>query len=95
VRSGFLGLIGSLLGVSSGGGAPGTLSKSRSLIDSLLMAFRCTYCRQTMMSQGDPSWQVIESHRVIALHSSILGDIVDSELPVSSRRIISFCKESI
>jgi len=37
------------------------------------------------MAQGDPSQQVVESHWVIALHSSILGDIVDSELPVGSR----------
>jgi hypothetical protein len=92
VRSGRCGSIGSLLGVSFGGGAPGTLSKSRSLIDSLSMAFRCTYYSQTMMPQGDPSRQVVESHWEIALHSSILGDIVDGELPVSSRCIISFCR---
>jgi hypothetical protein len=45
-----------------------------------------------MMAQGDPSRQVVESRWVIALHSSILGDIVDSELPVGSRCIISFCR---
>jgi len=90
VRSGCWGSIGSSLGVSSGGGAPGTLSKSRSLIYSLSMAFRCPYCSHTMMAQGDSSRQVVESHWVIALHLSILGDIVDSELPVGSRWIISF-----
>ena len=85
-------LIGSSLEVSSGGGSPGTLSKSGSLIDSLSMAFRCTYCSQTMIAQGDPSRQVVESRWVIALHSLILRDIVDSELPVGSRCIISFCR---
>jgi len=43
-----------------------------------------------MMARVDPSLQVVESHLVIALHSSILGDIVDSEPQVASRRIISF-----
>jgi len=40
VRSGCWGSIGSSLGVSSGGGAPGTSSIGRSLIDSLLMAIQ-------------------------------------------------------
>jgi hypothetical protein len=38
-----------------------------------------------MMAQGDPSQQVVESCWVIALHSVILADIVDSEPPVRSR----------
>jgi len=38
-----------------------------------------------MMAQGDPSRQVVESRQVRALHYSILGVIVDSELPVSFR----------
>ena len=33
-----------------------------------------------MMAQGDPCLQVVESHLVITLHPSILGDIVDSVL---------------
>jgi len=40
VRSGCWGSIGSSLRVSSGGGAPSTLSMSRSLIDSFLMAIQ-------------------------------------------------------
>ena len=43
-----------------------------------------------MMGQGEGSLQVVISRWAIALHSSILGDIVDSELPVSSRCMISF-----
>jgi len=45
-----------------------------------------------MMAQGEGSLQVVESRWEIALYSSILGDIVDSELPVGSRCIISFCR---
>ena len=41
------------------------------------------------MAQGDPSQQVVELCLVIALHSLILGDIVDSEHQVSSHCIIS------
>jgi len=92
VRSGLYGSIGSLLGVSSGGGAPGTLSKSRSLFDSLSMAFRCTKCSPTIMAQGEGSQQVVESRWVIGFHSSILGDSVDSEFPVGFRCMISFAR---
>jgi len=46
------------------------------------------------MAQVDPSLQVVKSHQVVALHSSILGDIVDSEPRVGSRRMISFCRQS-
>jgi hypothetical protein len=53
---------------------------------------RCIYCSQTMMAQGDPSRQVVDSHWVIALHSLMLGDIVDRELPVGSCCIVSFCR---
>jgi hypothetical protein len=95
VISGCGGSIGSSLGVSSGDGAPGTLPKSRSLIDSLLMAFSCPYCSQTMMGQGKPSRQVVESCWVIAFDSSILGGIVDSKLPVGFHFIISFCRRSM
>jgi len=42
-----------------------------------------------MMARVDPSLQVVKSCQVIALHSSILGDIVDSEPRVGSRGIIS------
>jgi len=56
--------------------------------------FRYTYCSQTMMAQGDLSPQVVESHCVIALRSSILGDIVDTEVPVGSRYISCFCRHS-
>jgi len=52
-------------------------------------------CSQTMMAQGDPSRQVVESHLVSALQSMILGDIVDSELPIDSHCIISFGRYSI
>jgi len=38
-----------------------------------------------MMARVDPSLQVVKSHQVIALHSLILGDIVDSEPRVGSR----------
>jgi len=38
-----------------------------------------------MMAQVDPSLQVVKPHQVIPLHSSILGDIVDSEPRVGSR----------
>jgi hypothetical protein len=37
-----------------------------------------------MMAQGEGSQQVVESLQVTALHSLMLGDIVDSELPVVS-----------
>jgi hypothetical protein len=40
------------------------------------------------MGQGEESLQVLEIRQVIALHSSILGDIVESELPVGSCGII-------
>jgi len=46
------------------------------------------------MAQVDPSQQVDKSHQVVTLHSSILGDIVDSEPWVGSHRIISFCRYS-
>ena len=45
-----------------------------------------------MMAQGDSSRQVAESKWVIDLHSLILGDIVDSELPVGSRCMIPVCR---
>jgi len=32
-----------------------------------------------MMASVNPSLQVVKSHQVVALHLSILGDIVDSE----------------
>jgi hypothetical protein len=35
-----------------------------------------------MMAQGEGSRPVVESRSVVALHSSTLGDIVDSKLPV-------------
>ena len=54
--------------------------------------FRCTGRSRTMMAWVDPSLQVVESHRVIALQSSILGDIVDSEPRVGCRQIPSFCR---
>ena len=44
------------------------------------------------MAQGEGRRQVVESGWVKALHSSILGDIVDTELPVGSRCIVSFCR---
>jgi len=72
-----------LSGVSLGDGAAGILTLSRTLIESLSMAFWCTYCSQIMMAQGDPSLQVVESHWAIAIHSWILGDIMDCELAVS------------
>ena len=43
-----------------------------------------------MMAEGEGSRQVVESHWEIALHSSILGDIVDSELPIGSYCIMAF-----
>jgi len=43
-----------------------------------------------MMAWVDPSLQVVKSHQVVALHSMILGDIVDSEPQVGSRQMISF-----
>jgi hypothetical protein len=48
-----------------------------------------------MMAQGDASQQVVESRWVKALHSLVLGDTVDSELPVGYLCIISFCRYSI
>jgi len=48
-----------------------------------------------MMAQGEGSRQVVEFHWEIALHSSILGDIVDSELPVSSCCIILFADKAL
>jgi len=36
--------------------------------------------------------QVVKSQHVIALHSLILGDIVDSDPRVGSRQIIFFCR---
>jgi hypothetical protein len=48
-----------------------------------------------MMAPGDPSQQVVESCLVIALYSLILGDVVNSEHPVDSCCIISFCRQSI
>jgi hypothetical protein len=56
---------------------------------------RFTYCSQTMMARGEGSLQVVESHWVIALYSLILGYNVDSELPIGSRCIISFCISTI
>jgi hypothetical protein len=44
-----------------------------------------------IMALGDPSWQVVESLWVIALHTLALGDIVDCELPVGSHCVIVFC----
>jgi len=38
---------------------------------------------------------VAESDWEIAVHSSILNDIVDSELPVGSCCIMSFCRHSM
>jgi hypothetical protein len=43
-----------------------------------------------MMAQGERSWQVVDSCWVIALFSSIVGDIVDSELPAVSGWKMSF-----
>jgi len=43
-----------------------------------------------MMASVDSNLPVVQSHQVIALHSSILGDIVDSEPRVGSHRMISF-----
>jgi len=40
-----------------------------------------------MMAQVDPILQVVNSRQVIALHSSTVGDIVDSEPRVGSRQI--------
>jgi len=45
-----------------------------------------------MIAQVDPSLQVVKSLQVIALHSSILGDIGNSEPRVSSCQIISICR---
>jgi len=56
--------------------------------------FRCTNSSRTMMARVDPSLQVVKSHQVIALHSLIFGDNVDSEPQVGSRRIMSFCRLS-
>jgi len=42
------------------------------------------------MARVDPILQVVKSNQVIAIHSSILGDIVDWELRVGSHRMISF-----
>ena len=83
--------MGSSFRVSLGGGAPGTLSKSHTLIDILLMAFRITYCSQSIPAQSDPSQQVVEMHWVLSLHSTILGDIIDCDLPVCSHCMILFC----
>ena len=47
-----------------------------------------------MTARVDPSLQVVKSHQVIGLHSSTLGDIVDSEPQVDSRGIISFSRYS-
>jgi len=47
-----------------------------------------------MMARVNPSLQEVKSREVIALHSLILGDIVDSEPRVGSRRIISLCRYS-
>jgi len=38
-----------------------------------------------MMARVDRSVQVVKSHQVVALHSSRLGDIVDTEPRVGSR----------
>jgi len=56
--------------------------------------FRCTDQSQTMMARVDPSLQEVKSRQVITPHSWIMGDIVDSEPRVGSRRIISFCRYS-
>ena len=48
-----------------------------------------------MMAQGEGSRHVEESHWEIALHLLIVGDIVDSELPVGSCCMISFCRKII
>jgi len=47
-----------------------------------------------MMARVDPSLQVVKFRQVIALHSSILGDIVDSEPRVGSRGMISFADKA-
>jgi len=47
-----------------------------------------------MMARVDPSMQVVLSHQVIAFHSWILGDIVDSVPGVGSRQIIAICRWS-
>ena len=47
-----------------------------------------------MVARVDPSLQLVKSDLVIALHSSTLGDIVDSQRQVGSCQIISFCRWS-
>jgi len=44
------------------------------------------------MACVDPILEVVKSRQVIALHSSIFGEIVESEPEVSSRRIILYCR---
>ena len=45
-----------------------------------------------MMAQVDAILQVVIYHQVIAIHSSILGNIVDSKLSVSCRPINPDCR---
>jgi len=47
-----------------------------------------------MMSRVDPILPVVKSNQVLALHSSILGDIVDSEPRGSTCRIICFADKA-
>ena len=51
--------------------------------------FRCTDCSWTMKAQVNPRQQEVKSCQLIALHLSILGDIVDSESHITCLWIIS------
>jgi hypothetical protein len=58
------------------------------------MAIQVHWLKSNHDGSGGSQSAGSKSHQVIALHSSILGDSVDSELRVSYRQIISICRLS-
>jgi len=64
-------------------------------VDQELTASHCQFrwvdYSHTMLAYSDPRQQEVQFSQLIALQSSMSSDIVDSELPVCSAQIISFC----